>query len=57
MRYLCIEMKALHQFRKTLTAQSQGGRGLPAVPSGARERGTYESLFELEPCALQRFVR
>src|SRR5688572_33000492 len=57
MRYLCIQMKTLHQFRQTLTAQSERGCGPASMPGRARERRTYESLLELEPRALQGLVR
>src|SRR5687767_13416052 len=57
MRYLCIEMKALHQFRKTLTAQTQRGSRVTAMAGCAGERRANVSFLELDPRALQRFVR
>ena len=57
MRYLSIEMKALHQFRETLAAEPERGRRLAAMAGRARERRAHESLFELEPRALERLVR
>ena len=56
-RYLCIEVKALHQLRKTLAAQSKRRGCLAAMPRRPSERRADESLFELESRVLQRFVR
>ena len=56
-RYLCIEVKALHQLRKTLAAHSKRRSRLAAMPRRSSERRANESLLELESRVLQRFVR
>src|SRR5688500_1780587 len=55
-RYLCIQMKPLHEFRETLTAQAERGGSSTAMSGRARERRTYETLLEFEPRPLQRLV-